>query len=829
MNTKLFGIIAFLFAGSSSLVQAQNYLPENLQKEEKEFLEAVAQVRRDYLNTESLEKFIARHPKSRFISKGMLELERANILSNSTNYFKSLQLYQFKPTERPLHNLYENLQELNGEDPDYKGLRSKYENLLTSNDSEYYNEANYYLGYIDYVEGNYEDALKHFDQLPSETKYSNTVPFYKMQILYAMGNHQETLDFINNKFLPHNLDSDELAEIIRIKAECYNSLGDEQNALDLFKDYINATESPLPVSAYNAAVLAFETGDYKLAEKSLSKAINSDNEHISQYSYMLLGQTFILTNEPMKAQMAFDQASAISADREVQEAALYNKAVLVHDTSYSPWGDEVSLFERFLNTYPGSKYADNVSTYLTEVYMTTKNYESALSSIKKIREPNQTILDAKQRLLYECGINDFVNGNYVSANNNFTEALSINSSNKSITAQSYYWRGESRYHLDALTDAYGDYQTFKSMSSSVEDKHLKAVANYSLGYVLFKKQNFAEAEKAFTDYTTYPEERESETYYDAVVRLGDCAYYSRDFVKAESYYSTVADGNNNSAPYALYQQAFMSGLQKKYSQKQNILDKLIALYPDNDYVDDAWLEKGNTSVLQNENNAAIKSFQYIVDNMPDSPCAPQAAVQLAMAYNNIGNKVQAQKIYEMVAEKYPNTDEAITAIQDLKAISTGALFAEMPSALEAGDYQKVIDNYNRLINENIDFRELQKIQLLAAKACLAIKDTDSAFDLLETCSEDIRTEAGSEAKYLLAQGLFDQGNIGKSQEVVTEFIQQGTTHQYWLARAIILLSDISIKNEDFFTATEYLKSLQSNYTANDDIKQMIETRLSNLK
>ena len=832
MNKHLLGIFGLLLANSAVLAQSQTILPSSLQNEEREYLDAVKKVRQDYLNTDMLERFIKRYPSSRYLSDAILELERAQILATGRfDYAMPVpQLYQFRPSEQPYQFLYENFNELNGDNPDYKALRKKYELLVSDfSDPAYYNEATYYLGYIDYVEGKYDDALNRFNSLSDDPKFSQTVPFYKMQILYAKGDVKSALELINTPgFMSNFNDPEQRNEVIRIKAECLASTEDTMQALELYKKYINSTESPVAVSAYNCAVLAYEKGEYKLAEKALSKAVNSDDLHVRQYSYMLLGQTYMLANETPKAKMAFDQAASLSADKEVQEAAAYNKAVLIHDTSYSPWGDEVTQFESFLNNYPNSQYADNISTYLTEVYMTTKNYDSALASIGKIRKPNQTILDAKQRLLYECGIKDYVNADYASANKNFTEALKVSASKENVKALAHFWRGESRYHLNSLDEAASDYRTFISKSASVNDKHLKAVGNYSLGYVMFKQHRFAEAIGCFEKYVSYPDEHGSETYYDALVRLGDCAYYTRDFLKAESYYSTVTETNSNSTPYALFQEAFMMGLQKKYSHKQNTLDKLISLYPQSDYIDDAWLEKGNTSLLQNDNQAAIKSFEHIVSNYPESPSAPQAAVQLAMTYNNIGQTAQAQQIYQMVAEKYPNTDEAVTALQDLKTISTDNLFAEMPVALTSGDYQKVIDNYTRLCNENVDFRDLQKMQLMAAKAFFGQDKITEAMNLLETCSADTRTEAGSEAKYLLAQRLFDTDNVDASLKTVTELIQQGTSHQYWLARAIILMSDISVKNDDAFTAAEYLKSLKSNYTENDDIQSLIEERLSNL-
>lgn len=831
-KTKLICLFGLLASSGTILAQSNKFLPNSLVVEEQEFNEAVRVAHHDCYSTDLLEKFIERHPGSRFTAQALVELERAQILASGTYQYVYSEptLTQLRPTEEPYHYFYQNQKLFNEENPDLELLRERYEQLLGLNDPKFNTEATYYLGYIDYTEGKYEDAMNRFNGLPYDPKYNETVPFYKMQILYAMGSWEEALNIINGSNREFAfLTSEQQAEVDRIKAECLAQTGNKSEALNFYTKYIDEAEKPVATSAYNCAVLAYEKGDQKLVQKALSKSVNTDIPSIKQYSYMLLGQSYMLSGETQKANMAFEQASMIDADKEVQESAAYNKAVLVHETSYSPWGDEVIQFENFLNTYPNSKYSDNISTYLTEVYMTTKNYDAALSSIRKIKKPNQRILDAKQRLLFQCGINDFVNADYVGANNNFTECLSIPTSNNSIKAQASYWRGESRYHLDFLTDAAEDYKRFNELSSSVSDDHLKAVGNYSLGYVYFKKQDFYRAAASFDKYISYPKEFGSETYYDAISRLGDCAYYNRDFVKAESYYSTVAEAGCNSTPYGLFQQAFMFGLQKRYSEKQNVLDKLIAIYPKNDYVDDAWLEKGNTSILQGENAAAINSFKYIVDNMPNSVNAPQAAVQLAMAYNNSGQVAEAQKVYEMVARKYPNTDEAATALQDLKIISTNALFTDMPKALADGDFQKVIDNYNLLSKENVDFRDLQKMQLMTSKALFAQGYTNDAMELLLEASKDVRTETGAEAKYLLSQKMFDRGDVDGALANVTAFIQEGSPYQYWLARAIILMSDISVANDDSFTATEYLKSLQSNYSGDDDIQTMINTRLSNLK
>jgi TolA-binding protein len=84
---------------------------------------------------------------------------------------------------------------------------------------------------------------------------------------------------------------------------------------------------------------------------------------------------------------------------------------------------------------------------------------------------------------------------------------------------------------------------------------------------------------------------------------------------------------------------------------------------------------------------------------------------------------------------------------------------------------------------------------------------------------------GAEAKYLYAEYFYHKGEYKQSEETIMQFISEGTTHQYWLARCFILLADIYIAQGDDFMAKQYLLSLQENYNANDDITTLINVRL----
>ena len=139
--------------------------------------------------------------------------------------------------------------------------------------------------------------------------------------------------------------------------------------------------------------------------------------------------------------MAFEQASTMDFDRSIREQALYNYALCIHETSYSPFAESVTVFERFLNEYPNSPYTDKVNDYLIEVYMNTKSYLAALKSIAKISHPGNRILEAKQKLLFRLGTQAFAQAAFENAIEYFSQSLLLGNYNQQKMSDAYYWRG----------------------------------------------------------------------------------------------------------------------------------------------------------------------------------------------------------------------------------------------------------------------------------------------------------------------------------------------------------------------------------------------------
>lgn len=784
-----------------------------------------------------IHRWLLQHPTSAERGDVLLQLENDQIAIDgkyNITPFRAPQLYQLRPSQEYLQYFFDGQNELekafdtnlgnNGLTKDQiKALRKRYTTLYSQGDPTYKHEAEYYLGYLDYAEGKYSSALKHFDALPLEDKYMETVPFYRMQILYAQGKFAEAVREADI-YTPN----EELFQIeaLRVKAECQLQSGKLNEALSSFRQYLKRTGKPVPSSAYNAGVLEFQNGFYNNAIADGGLATQTDAPQLKQQAYMLIGQSSLQQAENQKARMAFEQAAAIgNGDNSIQVAAAYNVCAIAHNAS-SVWGDEVKVLESFLNTYPTSQYADRVSQYLVEVYSTTRNYGQALQSIAKINKPNATILKAKQKLHYQWGVQNYLNALYGDAAKQFDQSIRLGSLEPVCYAESYFWRGEARYHLSNFKGAVSDYQMFNRLNQPGVQSGLFAASLYNCGYALMKQEDYNSAIDAFTHYIAQPTEENTETYIDGMLRLADCYYYTRQFALGESYYHNAALSESKQKDYALYQEGLMLGLQKKFNEKQAKLDEMLTACPESSLLDDAWLDKGRTSLLQNDAPAAIHSFQQVIDNYPESPIAPQAAVELAMTYNNLGQADAAQKIYQMVAERWPNSEEAQTAAEDLKNLEVLSRIQSLPALYEAGEYRQLLDTYQQLQSENVDFRDAQTMKVLAAKAHLKLGETQTGVNLLHEAAEEVRTASGSEAKYLLAQAAYDGNDIEAATALDNELIQSGTPHMYWLARGIILMSDILRRQGETFTADEYLKSLQQNYTTQDDIQTLIQQRLS---
>ena len=401
-----------------------------------------------------------------------------------------------------------------------------------------------------------------------------------------------------------------------------------------------------------------------------------------------MGLAYLQLADKTKARMAFEQAAASNADPKIKEQAAYNYALCIHETSYSAFGESVTVFEKFLNEFPNSPYAEKVSNYLVEVYMNTRSYDAALKSIDRISHPSKAILEAKQKILFQLGTQSFANTQFEQAIGYFNQSVTLGQYNLQTKADALYWLGESYYRLNRMREAARNFNEYLSLTRQ-RDTEMFALAYYNLGYIAFHQKDYSTAENRFRNFVQLEKGENPTALADAYNRIGDCNLHVRRFDEAKQYYTKAESLGTPAGDYSYYQLALVAGLQKDYSGKVTLLDRLAVKYPNSPYAINALYEKGRSYVQSNNSPQAIAAFRELLGKYPESPVSRKAAAEIGLLYYQNDDYDRAIEAYKHVVTQYPGSEEARLAMRDLKSIYVdanrvdefAALAAQMPGEI----------------------------------------------------------------------------------------------------------------------------------------------------
>ena len=808
--------------------------------------------------------------------------------------------------------------------------------------------ATYYWAHIMYLEEKFPEALDGFRKLNNDPAYSRVIPMYISHIYYKQQNYAEVVNYTSQVI--NDVEEEQKPELSKLLGDSYFQLGQYEKALPLMEAYFAATKLQTREESYVLGYCYHYAGSYFKAAPLLEKASKGDDA-LAQNAYYHLADCYVKTNEKEKAKMAYDAASKLSFDEKIKENALFNYAKLTYELSFSPFNETIKAFDTYIETYPDSEHNAEAYQILSEVYMVTKNYKDAISSIEKIKVKTPAILKAYQRVTFYRGLELFNNLAYQQAIGFFDQSLE-NNQDRTIYAQTLYWKAEALYHTGDYNEAINNFVRFLTSNGASALPEFNA-ARYNLAYSYFKLEDYELAATNFSKYADAVKGSRSEKLADALNRLGDISFLKTDYTKAQQYYQQSFSLKTFEPDYSLYQIAFCKGLQRDYQGKIANLEQLLSAYRESAFQDDALFELGRAYERLGDTNKASAHYNNLVQNHKQSGFYRKALLQLGLMNFNNGNYNPALAQYKEVAEKFPETPEAQTAMLGIKncyielnnvdgyfnyskqsgngtsiraseqdsltfmaaerlymagdknaaaqlnrylqqfpdgsfALSAHFYLAEslykdgkftdannhytfvanQPEnifseqavsraaelTLNAGNHTAALDLCNRLEamasnkwnilrantgqmrcyfaledynNALIAAGKIKKSEtaseavkreasFVEGKSNYMTGKFDKALEGLKTTAADVNFEQGAEAKYLVAEILFKQKNMQKSEAEIVDFIDKNTPHQYWLGKAFILLADIYLSRNDEFQAKHTLKSLVENYNNNTD-------------
>lgn len=653
--------------------------------------------------------------------------------------------------------------------------------LLRENSQTYGKAATYYSAYLHYQEGEYSQALTYFNQVKDHPDYREDVLYHLTQINFIQGRYLQTINE-GKELLSRYPDNASNKEINRIIGLSYFHEADYSQASSFLEKSLKSGQEFTQEDYYSLGLSNYSMKNYPNAVKYFSLS-NPGNDALGQNTNLYLGDSYLKQNDTRQALMAYQSASRMDFDPEAKEAAMYNYAMLLHQNSVSAFGESVTVLENFLNLYPKSIYSDRVNDALVDVYLTTKNYDTALASIAKIRQPGPKIQEARQKIYFYQGTVNFTNGNHDTAISDFTSAINAGNYAKNEKDESLFWRAESYYKKADFSRAANDYQAFINTKNNAGG--LQSLAQYGLAYCSFNQERYSQAQSQFLRFIQSSQERSSNVA-DAYARLGDCYFFNRDFVKAENAYNQAVSILPSMGAYALFQKGYVMGLQKDYQGKIAQMDKLISEYPQSPYVVDALYEKGRSYVLLENSQAAINTYQVLLDKYPDTGNARKAGLQIGMLYFNSNQAQKSAEAYKNVISKYQGSQEARVAVQDLKSV-----YFDMNNVEGYAEYVRSLGGAAKF-----DVTEQDSLTFLAAERFFMRGDQKQAQEsLLRYLQSFPKGAFSNNAHYYLANIYWDNKDIPNAKKEYQEILNAGDNQ--FTEEAVARLAEIEFNNRNY--------------------------------
>jgi len=531
-------------------------------------------------------------------------------------------------------------------------------------DNQYTSPARYYYGHIAYLQKKYESALQTFLLLNNDEKFSPITPYYISQIYYLQGKYDKVIEYA-----PALLDTAlpaRSAEIARIIGESYYRTKKYNEAIPYLSRF-HKEKAALATRAdfYQLGFAYFKTDSCNNAINWFKKSIG-EADSISQAAHYHMAECYIKNNNKQYARTSFREAYKQDFDAQIKEDALFNFAKISYELSLHPFNDAIVAFEEFINTYPNSSKLSNAYEYLVGVYYTTKNYEAALKSLANIKVLDPKLQEAHQKIAHYRGLELFNNQKYNEAIAHFNKSDEY-IIDKNIKTENTYWRAESYYANDDFQKAVGEFKKFIFEPNSTSSKNSNK-ANYNLGYAYFKLKEYEEAKTWFRKYTQNAPDEKSKLKNDALNRVGDCFFITKNYKGAIEFYDKAAMMGLYQTDYSLFQSAVCNGVNGNYNDKISLLNTFIARKEKSHLLDDAYFELGQTHLIVNDNEKALKSFKQLNSEFPNSPYISRALVKEGLIYYNRKQDNDALAVFKKVVNDYPNTDESKESLEKIKKI-----------------------------------------------------------------------------------------------------------------------------------------------------------------
>jgi len=297
--------------------------------------------------------------------------------------------------------------------------------------------------------------------------------------------------------------------------------------------------------------------------------------------------------------------------------------------------------------------------------------------------------------------------------------------------------------------------------------------------------------------------------------------YVNELSTPEVYFSYVrtipgyemAESRADSLSFALAYQKYKDQM---FPDAVELFTKYLYNYTTGKYLDHAVYFRGMAQLKGADANAALKDFDNLIQK-PESRYYSDASYQAGLLVLNISrDSTKARELFSSAFERAIDMNLKNLAAQQY-----------IISAQNASDSLMIEKMASHILSSSVMVdQDKHKWALITGKVMMRFKDWNKALSFFRFLPDTIQHENGAESRYLIAKALYLQKKVYDAEEACHFANAYNKFYPFWIAKTILLQSDIYFDTKDFLNTRAALDALLTHFA---DEKEIISEATARLK
>lgn len=515
------------------------------------------------------------------------------------------------------------------------------------------------LGQVNEKKGDYDNAVKYYDELLTYHLESKLYEQAHLRIgisYFNLGEYESAvLELLDPAIedLPFQLKT----EAKYYLANSYYKMGEFDKSAEIFENVLNEIKDSGDEGKikYGLAWVNFQMGKYSDSYSIFKELAESEPGELAQSSLFWSGECKRYLGQDVLARGIYEDFIQKYPESSLMPLVKFSVGLIYfNDGSY----DKAKPYLNDAVNSEDKNASSKANNLLGEIFLKEENYSLAHEYFTSAAIIEGIDADLINRAKLGSGIADFYLKNY---------DLTINELSTLLEKSPKFEKEKVSFYIAESYFAKKDYKQALKYYSNIRPSYSKLgeLSLYGLAYSYFNMKDFPNSAFYFKEFSQ--KFNSSARYYDALMRLGDSYYGTKNFEDASEAYSKVFNNKNSpKTDFGYFQYAQSLFKADEYNGAVDKLEILQSVYPRSRYADDAQYLIGWINFQKGDFRRAVSEYNEVLDNYRDTPLRPIIYYSIGDAYFNLGEYDEAIASYERIMIRFPKSEYVFDAINGIQ-------------------------------------------------------------------------------------------------------------------------------------------------------------------